>query len=121
MHGIVPLPSVEVLITKTGKDFLLTYRDDDYWHGWHIPGGFMLYQESIEHACQRLARKEVGIKVKFQRLITAYMWLDHPFGSPLSLVCLCTTKDAPSDGQFFTEIPENMVNHHDEFVKEFLI
>lgn len=121
IQSIVPLPSVEVVITQNGKNFLLVYRKDQYWNGWHIPGGFLLYKESPQEACQRLAKKEVGIKVNFKSLITAYMWPDHPYGSPLSLVCLCTSKEKPKEGKFFSKIPSPMIPHHGDFIKEFLL
>jgi hypothetical protein len=120
IQEIVPTPAVEVLITRTGKDFLLVLRKDKHWNGWHIPGGFMLYQESIEDACNRLAKRELGNAVKFEKVITAFMWPDHPYGSPLSLVCQCKTSQKPKTGKFFTNTPSNMIPHHDKFIDEFL-
>lgn len=120
IQDLVPTPAVEVLITNTDKDFLLIHRKDEHWNGWHIPGGFMLHKESIEKACNRLANKELGISVKFEKIITAYMWPDHPYGSPISIVCKCNTDQKSKAGKFFTEIPPNMVPHHGSFVKQFL-
>ena len=40
INKLVPLPAVEVLITRSGEEFRLVYRKDQYWDGWHIPGGF---------------------------------------------------------------------------------
>ncbi len=120
IHSIVPIPAVEVIVTTTGKNFLLTYRKDADWNAWHIPGGYMHYKESIEDACKRIGQTELGIDVTFDKMIDAYMWPDHPFSSALSLVCVCTTTDTPKDGTFFTEIPKDIIMHHGDFLKTFL-
>ncbi len=120
LHGVVPMPAVEVIVTRTGKDFLLTDRQDEYWNGWHIPGGFMLHKESIADACSRVAKRELNIDVTFKECIDAFMWPDHPYGSPLSLVCVCHTSEEPKVGQFFTEVPPNIIVHHDKFIQRFL-
>jgi len=120
INGVVPMPVVEVIVTSTEKDFLLTYRKDEYWDGWHIPGGFFFYRESVADACRRVALREIGIEVRFERMIDAYMWPDHPYGSPLSLVCVCHAKELPKEGTFFTEIPEDIIVHHGDFLRTFL-
>ncbi|OGJ62184.1 hypothetical protein A3C37_01700 [Candidatus Peribacteria bacterium RIFCSPHIGHO2_02_FULL_53_20] len=120
IHGIVPIPAVEVIVTTTGSNFLLTHRKDADWDGWHIPGGYMHYRESIPDACRRIAKKELGIDITFEKFIDAYMWPDHPYSSALSLVCVCRTTDVPGDGEFFTEIPKEMIPHHEGFLRTFL-
>lgn len=120
VHSILALPAVEVLMTRTGKDFLLNYRKDRDFDGWEIPGGFIAYKESLEEACLRIAKREVGLEPKFERVITAEVWKDHPYSSGVSIVCLCKVKGEPVPGQFFTEIPSNMVPHHSGFIKKFL-
>jgi ADP-ribose pyrophosphatase YjhB (NUDIX family) len=120
IHGIVPIPAVEVIITKTGKDFLLVDRKDEDWDGWHIPGGYMHYRESIPDTCARIAQKELGITVTFEKFIDAYMWPDHPYSSALSLVCVCKAAGIPAAGEYFTEIPKKMSPHHEGFLRTFL-
>lgn len=120
IHAVVPIPAVEVIVTKTGRDFLLTNRKDEDWDGWHIPGGYMHYRESIPDACLRVAKKELGIDVTFNKFIDAFMWPDHPYSSALSLVCVCRTSETPKEGEFFTEIPKKMIPHHGEFLEKFL-
>lgn len=118
--SVVTQAAVEVIITTNYKNFLLTERHDKHWDGWHIPGGFIGYRESIEEACIRVAQREVGITVHLEKVITAYSWKDHPYASAVSIVCICTSDQKPTDGKFFTIIPKNIINHHDEFIQEFL-
>src|SRR5688500_9456234 len=89
IHRIVPIPTIEAIVTRDGKDFVLTYRKDNDWDGWHIPGSYMHYRESIEDGCKRIGQVELGIDIVFDKCIGAYMWPDHPFSSALSLVCVC--------------------------------
>lgn len=119
-NRLLPLPTVEILVTRNGRDFLLTERHDQYWNGWHIPGGFMLYKETVEGACQRLARKELGIKVVVNQVIDVYVWQDHAYGAPVSIVCLCSANREPKDGQFFTKIPKETISRHVKFLNNFL-
>lgn len=118
--GIFPLGAVEVLITKNGKDFLLTKRRDEYWNGWHIPGGFVLAGESFAQSCNRLALKELSTEVGLRYISGVYRWKDHPFGSPISIVCVCRMKGKPSKGRFFRNVPEDTISFHKKLVRDFL-
>ena len=120
LHGLVLQPAVEIIVSRTGWDFLLTYRQDEAWKGWHIPGGFMGCGESVGASCQRIARQEVGADVIFEELVDAYVWPDHPYASALSLVCSCRARTAPVTGTFFTSSPPDMVPHHADFIAAFL-
>ena len=118
---IFPAPAVEVLITQNNKNFLLTERHDEFWNGWHIPGGFILAKENIIDACNRLAQKELGIGVEFQKILTTYAWPNHPYANALSIVCVCKPLGDPKVGKYFTKIPENVIKNHIQFLETFLL
>ena len=120
LNKIVPLPAVEVIVTTNGKNYLLLKRHDKYWDGWHIPGGFIGLNESIEKACKRVAKDELGITIEFEVVLGVYAWSDHPYASSISIICKCTTMDVPRVGKFFTKIPKKIIKHHDEFINSFL-
>jgi ADP-ribose pyrophosphatase YjhB (NUDIX family) len=121
LADLVPQPAVEVLISRTGSDFLLVYRKDEHWDGWHLPGGFMIPGESIAEACNRIAEREVRSSVTFERFVLAFAWPWHPYAHPVSLVCQCALRGGePQAGTFFTELPSRMVLHHADFVGAFL-
>jgi len=117
---IVPAPAVEVLVTRNGKDFLLTERHDKFWNGWHIPGGFLLVKENIEEACNRLATKELGINVNFQYILSTYTWLNHPYANAISIICVCHPKREPTIGKYFTKIPNSTIKIHKQFLESYL-
>ena len=124
LHRLVPLPAVEVLITRNnGREFLLTYRSDKFWEGWHIPGGFIkLKDQSLVAACNRIARDEIGISgVHNLRLVTVIMWATHAYGgSPVSILYSCLPNEEvreTKEMRFFSSIPHNMISHHTEFIE----
>lgn len=127
LHKLVPLPAVEVLITRNnGTEFLLTYRSDEYWEGWHIPGGFIkLKDKSIERTFNRIARDEVGISgVHSLNLVTVVMWEEHAYGgSPVSILYSCLPNEDVKESEtmrFFSSIPINIISHHSEFLEAYL-
>lgn len=116
---ILPAPAVEVLITRNDKEFLLTKRNDKNWQGWHIPGGFMLAKERVEQACNRLAQKELGTRVKLKKVQNIYVWQNHPYANAISIICICEFKGKPKKGKFFQEIPEDVIPQHKNFIENY--
>ncbi|MCX7910528.1 MAG: NUDIX hydrolase [Endomicrobia bacterium] len=64
--GLYPIPTVDIIInvkTKNKKGIVLIERKNPPY-GWAIPGGFVEYNESLEHAAIREAKEETGLTVK---------------------------------------------------------
>ena len=121
LNEYVSLPVVEVILVDKQNRFLLTYRDDEHWHGWHIPGGFVGVRESIQNACSRIAMRELGIECTFIKVVNAIAWENnHDFSSPISIFCLCTVKGdkAPQDGTYFDTCPEDTIGFHKAFFSQ---
>jgi colanic acid biosynthesis protein WcaH len=62
---ITPLVNVDLLIKDSKENVLLAWRDDAYYHGWHIPGGIVRFKETLEQRIQKTAQDEIGISVSF--------------------------------------------------------
>lgn len=131
LYSQVPRLVVEIVVT-TEKGIVLTLRDDEAWKNlWHIPGGTVFYQESVEDAVQRVAMEELGISVKIEKLLG---YMEYPseiihrgFGWPVSLAFLCSSNspipDINEEGekiQVFDYIPENTIPEHKEILKNVL-
>ena len=69
-----------VVIKNRNKDaqIFLTYRDDKFFKGWHIPGRVCLPTEKISDTTQRVCKEE--IKMKTGKKIF-FNWFERPFGS----------------------------------------
>ena len=126
---LVVQPAVELVIEDERGQILLTRRDDEHWHGWHVPGGFMAPGESIQQACTRVARRELGIDVWYKEIIDVVAWPSHPYVNMVSLFCKCAVgwevKDGrsamwgqPKDGTFFAAPPtDGMIPVHAGFIE----
>ena len=126
IYSRVPKLSVDIIV-KTEKGILLTKRSFGPWKGqWHIPGGSILYGESIKKAIKRFAKKELNLKVKTIKKLGDIEWLDNfkKRGHSLSLVFLVKriSGEIKLDFQatnynFFKKIPPNTIKEQRRFLK----
>jgi hypothetical protein len=120
LHKLIPLPAVEVLVTrKDGREFILNYREDQGWNGWHIPGSFIRPHESLEEACNRVTREELELDgITGLQAIGILKWEpgEHPFGgTPISIVMVGYPVGEireSRDTRYFSSIPSPMITNH---------
>ena len=67
---LTPSPTVDIII-ETGAGIVLINRKNPPY-GWAIPGGFVDYGESVEHAAIREAKEETGLDVRLTGLLGVY-------------------------------------------------
>ena len=61
---ISPLVNVDLLVQDERGRTLLAWRDDPYaGSGWHVPGGILRFQETIETRIRKVAETEIGTEV----------------------------------------------------------
>ncbi len=132
IYSKVPRICVEVLI-QTPKGVLLSLRTLPSWNNmWHLPGGSVLYKETLEQAVNRVSLNEIGVKANIIELLG---YIEYPseekergFGWSIGIVLLCktkTTKFKPnkdaSEIEFFSKLPERMVVEQKKFLKKYLL
>lgn len=120
IYSRVPRLTVEVIV-KLDNGVALIKRQEPSWHGqWHIPGGTVLYKETIEQAVKRLAQEELGIQVKMQSLIG---YIEYPseekergFGWSIGMAFFCEAVNEIDWEQWqkegievFENLPKNVV------------
>ncbi len=75
-HYRNPAPTVDIIIEIRGGDAIekgiVLIRRKNPPHGWAIPGGFVDYGESLEHAAVREAMEETGLRVELIRQFHTY-------------------------------------------------
>jgi len=126
INKLVPRPVIELIVTRNeGREFLLVYRRDEWWDGWHVPGGYMLNNETIEDAANRMSRKDLGIGVAGLKVIGVFPQLKHPYygGSPLSIIIVCGPIgeiEENVDMRFFDHVPEPMIFNHAKIAGHYL-
>lgn len=69
----IPSLTVDIFIFNDEKEFILIKRKNDpYEDFWALPGGFVDYGETTEHAAVREAKEETSIDVELIKLFNVY-------------------------------------------------
>ncbi len=75
-HYRNPAPTVDIIIEIRSGDAkekgIVLIRRKNPPYGWAIPGGFVDYGESLEHAAVREAMEETGLRVELVRQFHTY-------------------------------------------------
>lgn len=114
---IVPFASCELIIVNK-KGVLLTWREDKYWHGWHIPGGLMRFRDSFDERIKKVAKEELGVNIKKYKFLFPINYVNCSRGHAVSLVFLCHVDATPKDGKFFKKMPKDIIKEHIETWRE---
>src|SRR2546423_437199 len=63
VSSVTPMVNVDLLIKNGAGQTLLTWRDDEYYRGWHVPGGIVRYKERRVDRVAAVARLELDAAV----------------------------------------------------------
>ena len=66
-----PFPTVDLIIENHKNEILLIERKN-IPHGWALPGGFVDYGESLEHAAKREGKEETNLDIELISPFKAY-------------------------------------------------
>ncbi len=124
IYSKVPRLTVEVLIQGEEGIFLTKRSIEPCKNQWHIPGGTVYFGESLVGAVQRIAERELNIKVsdvKFRDYIEYPSHYQNGLDCPIGLVFqvlsyageVRSNEEAENSG-WFTKSPANM--HADQDV-----
>ncbi|OHA34641.1 MAG: hypothetical protein A2928_03850 [Candidatus Taylorbacteria bacterium RIFCSPLOWO2_01_FULL_45_15b] len=130
-HKLVKQPYAELCMVRSlahgEPEILLTHRKDEYWAGWHIPGSmWRVKSKGFQEACEAVSRQELdGAAVRFVTELYTYPWSDHPYGNPISHVCIAVGEvPEKEDQKYFSKLTlplrEIVVNHHHDFAWDVL-
>ena len=109
---VVPL-IIELIFIRDGKAFLI-YRKDEYWNGWHFPGGYREPRTTLINDCKRLARMEVGAHIHIKG-VTEIKLIEHPDGPrhhDACLLVLCEFDGELEGGRWFARKPADIISYH---------
>jgi len=65
-----PAPTADVVAIQEGQVLMILRRNPP--EGWALPGGFIEYGETAEHAAERELREETGLSSTSLRLVGVY-------------------------------------------------
>ncbi|SPD71858.1 Hydrolase, NUDIX family [uncultured Desulfobacterium sp.] len=122
-----PFPTVDIIIEmETGGIVLIDRKNPPF--GWALPGGFVDYGESLEHAAVREAEEETSLKIVIQYLLGAY---SDPARDPrqhnISAVFVAratgrprASDDAKDVGIFYQDsIPKDLAFDHHKILRDY--
>ncbi len=66
-----PLPTVDIIIENEREKIVLIERKN-YPSGWALPGGFVEYGETLEHAAEREGKEETNLEIEIIVPFKAY-------------------------------------------------
>lgn len=131
IYSRVPRLSVELIIL-TSEGVLLTLRSIEPYTGeWHVPGGTVLFRETIKDTITRVAREELGIRVLIKKYLGYIEYESHEkrgyFGHSVGLAFLCgirsgkvrLNREASKVG-VFKKIPKNTLIDQKKFLSNIL-
>lgn len=129
IYSKIPRLSIEVIVRNKAGAVFLTKRAIEPCAGqWHIPGGTVLFGETLLDAVKRVAQRELGISVE-QAVQNGYIeyksHLDHSFDYPIAFVFEVTDytgeiqiNHEAEAGDWFTTVPDDMHADQDVFLKD---
>lgn len=121
-----PIPTVDIIIRYKNGIILIKRKNPP--EGWALPGGFVDYGETLEHAAIREAKEETGLDVKLIRQFHTYSTPDRdPRFHTISTVFIATAKgkakagdDAKDIGIFKKEeLPDNIAFDHRKILDDY--
>lgn len=106
----VPMVAVNLAVMPDKNHVLLTYRKDEFYDSWHIPGSILRYKESPKDAIERVCRKEISVKIKKLRFVGYFN--DHDVrGHELVLLYAAHPINTPREGEYFKfgKLPKKII------------
>lgn len=126
-----PAPTVDIIIeiNNIGEKGIVLILRKNPPYGWAIPGGFVDYGESLEHAAIREAKEETSLDVKLIRQFHTYSDPERdPRGHTISTVFIAEAEGVPmgcddaAEARIFplNAIPEEMPFDHRLIILDYI-
>lgn len=132
---LTPMVNVDLLIKNEQNQTLLTWRHDQFYHGWHIAGGIVRFKELFTDRLKAVAKQEFGATIEhdphpigtFEKINTTRdvrgHFIAHLFKcrltSPLAKDMKCMDPNDPQHGQWHwhSTCPEKLIPQHEVYRK----
>lgn len=116
-----PRLAVELLVENASGKLLLLQRDREPFKGyWHLPGGFLLKDETIAECVSRLAHEELATQLDYEKAEFLGIFENingDPRGHILHYVVRFKRKDV-ADKHYFDHLPQQTITYQKGFLKK---
>ena len=137
---LTPLVNVDILLQRNSnhcQETLMTWRSDQFYKGWHLPGGVIRFKESMENRVRQVASLELGVEsltsVQFMTFNQKINDVRDERGHFISFLFKVTTNqspiaskecrdpDSPHDGEWFwfSSPPKEILPQHKVYEEYF--
>ncbi len=110
----MPIVSVDAVIISDGALLLLRRNNEPAKGEWWLPGGRVMFCESLEGALRREVKEETGLEIETCRFINVYSRV-FPQRHDITIAYLCQCKEGRiklnyehSEYGLFEELPNNI-------------
>lgn len=132
---LTPMVNVDLLIKNEKQQTLLTWRHDNFYHGWHVAGGIVRFKELFADRLKAVAKQEFGTTIEFdptplgvfEKITTSRDIRGHFIAqlyrcrltSPLAEEKKCLDVTNPKHGQWYwhSQCPEQLIPQHEVYRK----
>ena len=134
---LTPLVNIDMLIKDKFGRTLLSWRDDQFvGAGWHLPGGIVRFKETLEVRLLKVAKKEIGVAIKFDPIpvaINQIICKSNTRGHFISVLYRCFVPDSyfpvnkglssndPGYLMWHDFCPKNLVNVHKRIYRKYIV
>ncbi len=123
LKKLLPMQAIELFVTNPDGQFILVKRNEKL-KDLALPGGYLGLNEDFDTACQRIAKKHLGVKVVNIELISVFNLKESIHGKnnghAVVLVFKCQLNKPAKNIEYFGKLPNNVLSHHKLMVKKIL-
>ncbi len=125
-----PYVAVDIFAINEKNEFVLVKRKNDPFKGyWALPGGFVEYGETVEHAAIREMKEETGLEICILDIVGVYSDPNRdPRGHVISIAFLAriiggtlTANTDADDVKFFNKAPDKLAFDHKQIINDAIV
>lgn len=119
--GIVPMVAVEVVLVNSNNQVFMSYREDEFFAGWHFPGRILRFGNDLDSEITALFNRELEVyNFRYSLMFPLNNNKHIKRGHIVSLVYFATSTENPGWGEWFDTIPENTIEDHIDLYELYL-
>ena len=116
VSALTPIINVDLLIQRERlgiRETLLVWREDEFYRGWHLPGGVIRFKESMLNRVELVGKEELGANFSVVRgpihVSEKMNYSRNTRGHFISLLFECELENQPSQEhlQLGSEVEKN--------------